>query len=64
MVLVKINVGNVTDKITAVKLVYKDQPRDQQNGVLICRFNSMENIHVRTCKMGLYKQVVLYTGGL
>ncbi len=47
-----------------VKLVYRDYSRDQKCGpfytqvVSICRFNTMESIHLGTCKCGLYKQVV------
>ncbi len=52
--------------INAVKLVYtcKYHLGDQQNVVLInrwsllCSVNSMESIHLRTLKYGLYKQVV------
>ncbi len=53
-------------------LSYCDHLRDQQNPytqvVFICRFNSMERIHLGTCKLlslqagGLYMQVVFRAG--
>ncbi len=51
-------------KWTTVKLVCKDHPwgptkcGPYTQVVFICRFNSMESIHLGTCKMRLYKQVV------
>ncbi len=55
---------------TTVKLVYKDHPKDQQNMVLIHGWSlyagsiAWKVYPWGPVKCGLYKQVVLYTGGL